>query len=241
MIRINLAPIEALDNKLWWLPDAAIFALVLGLALTGVKFYLSATEDEIARLQQDQLTMEENLRAMEPELQRYEALGKKIGDLENLRGSLGRITESKLTRYLPIILLEHIQNLRPEGVWLTGLQFKTRQAGPNAPNGATANPGQVEIEISGQAYDNVILAEFMTLLKATRNQDYDTADLRTQAFFDAVGLYFSDVKTGVDGGGAPIGDVISFKLGVTYQERTGPGVVDQKLSQYLDEYRKRRL
>lgn len=240
MIRINLAPIEELDNQFWWLPDAAIFALVLAVTLTGVKFYLGTTEDEIARLQQDQATLEENLRVMEPELQRYQVLNTKIKDLENLGNSLGRITESKLARYLPIILLEHIQNLRPEGVWLTGIQFKNRLSVDGGTTPATSG-GPVEIEISGQAYDNVILAEFMTLLKATRNQEYDAADLRTQAFFDAVGLYFSDVKTGAEAGAIGGGDTIAFKLGVTFQERAGPGIVDQKLSKYLDEYRKRRL
>lgn len=100
-------------------------------------------------------------------------------------------------------------------------------------------PGPIEIEITGQAYDNVILAEFMTLLKATRNQDFDASDLRTQAFFDAIGLYFSDVvsQTDQDKIGAP---VVNFKLGVTYQERAETKAVDMQVSQILERFRNKK-
>ncbi len=240
MIRINLAPIEEIDNQYWWIPDAAIFALVLALSVTGVKYYLGMTKDEIERLTQEQATMADNLQAMQAESERHRELTNRVKEMEQLRASVSRITESKLARYLPIILLEHIQNLKPEGVWLTGIRFKT--SGGDQPmvdqNGKPVpqKPGPVEIEITGQAYDNVILAEFMTLLKATRNQDFDAADLRTQAFFDAIGLYFSDVASQSDT--EKMGSAfVNFKLGVTYQERAESKAVDMQVSQILERFR----
>lgn len=240
MIRINLAPIEEIDNQYWWIPDAAIFALVLALSVTGVKYYLGMTKDEVERLTQEQATMSDNLQAMQTDVDRFTELTNRVKEVEQLRASVSRITESKLARYLPIILLEHIQNLKPEGVWLTGIRFKT--SGGDQPmmdqNGkpVPTKAGPVEIEITGQAYDNVILAEFMTLLKATRNQDFDASDLRTQAFFDAIGLYFSDITGQADQIkiDAP---VVNFKLGVTYQERAETKAVDMQVTQILERFR----
>lgn len=252
MININLSPAEELDNPYWWIPDVAIFGLILLLAMSGVKFYLTSIQNQIDQLTEESKVLESTLESLRPEVERYTNLTAKIQDIDTVRQALSSITESKLTRFLPLILIEHIHNLKPEGVWLTSLEFKNQlvdtsnnvQTTTTPPAGQQAAPAsanrsnlssRMEIELQGQAYDNVILAEFMTLLKATRNQDFDAADLRTQTYFDGVGLYFSDLVPPNQAANisASVPNTVKFKLGATFQERRAATTVAPSISSIM--------
>ena len=219
MIKINLTPVEELENPYWWIPDAAVLLLTLMISLGGVYIYVSTVEAEIAAQEADKNRMVAETQALTSDVERYNSLNQKIEQLESKKFSLKRITESKLVRFLPIILLENIQNLKPAGVWLTALAFIDKKvdpvqavapppaADPNqpAPAGGAAPPPAPKpalvdglgteypfiIEISGSATSNVQIAEFMMALKTTQNQAYEKSDLRTQLFFSDVAINFS--------------------------------------------------
>lgn len=267
MIRINLAPATETEVRFWWIPDLVVLVIAIAAAIGGVMYYHSITEAEIERLTQETQRMREANEGLKADLSQYDETMVKIKDLESMRDSLVKITESKLERYLPLILLEHIQSLKPEGVWLSDLSFKkgvnaaaVEQPPPPPPpppvaeEGAPAatppppapaprpitNDGRETIEINGYAFDNMLLAEFMTVLKATRNQESEAADLRTQVFFDAIDLQFSDIRQyprKINNETKNL-DVVGFRLVVTFQNKNPERPeVDLKLSQLLDRYR----
>lgn len=260
MIKINLTPVEELENPYWWIPDLSVLLVILMLSLGGVYIYVTSVEAEIAALEADKNRMAAETQALSSEVERYNSLNQKIELLESKKFSLKRITESKLVRFLPIILLENIQNLKPSGVWLTALAFIDKKAdGQMAPppdmNQPAANgsaPGAprtpmpldgagVEypfiIEISGSATSNVQIAEFMMALKTTQNQAYEKSDLRTQLFFSDVALNFSQVSTQkMDGKSS---DYVNFKLQLNSRERTGRDADSTgKFSQFIDDFRR---
>jgi Tfp pilus assembly protein PilN len=261
VIKINLTPVEELENPYWWIPDLAVLLLVLAISLGGVYIYVSSVEAEIAAQEEDKNRMAAETQSLTADVERYNSLNQKIEQLESKKFSLKRITESKLVRFLPIILLENIQNLKPSGVWLTSLAFIDKKVDnqmaaapsgdPNQPMAdpaaqAAARPTPVDglgtdypfvIEISGSAISNVQIAEFMMALKTTQNQSYEKSDLRTQLFFSDVSLNFSQISTQKAEGRAT--DYVNFKLQLNSKERTGRDADNTgKFSQFIDDFRR---
>ncbi len=274
MIRINLAPATELESRYWWAPEAVSFVVATALIVGGIIYYRGLIEDEIARLSQESQNLQEAYAGLKSDLAQYDETQGKIRQLEQMRDAMIKITESKLDRYMPIILLEHLQTLKPEGLWLSDLSFKKVTLAPGvipepppvatptepAPEGQdggmqeTVKPAEVppplvstagkeKIEINGYAFDNLLLAEFMTVLKATRHQDTDASDLRTQLFFDAVNVEFSDLKSfprRINDQEMPI-DVVGFKLIISYQARQpDQQAVEMKLSRMMEKLRSNR-
>jgi Tfp pilus assembly protein PilN len=263
VIKINLTPVEELENPYWWIPDLAVLLLALAISLGGVYIYVSSVEAEIAVQEADKNRMAAETQALTADVERYNSLNQKIEQLESKKFSLKRITESKLVRFLPIILLENIQNLKPAGVWLTALAFIDKKADnqamtppppdPNQPppvdgsaQAAVPRPTPVDglgtdypfvIEISGSASSNVQIAEFMMALKTTQSQAYEKSDLRTQLFFSDVAINFSQVSTQKAEGRAS--DYVNFKLQLNSRERTGRDSDNTgKFSQFIDDFRR---
>lgn len=247
MIKINLTPIEELENPYWWIPDVVTLAVVLLLSFGGVYIYLDFTRDEIAQLETSQAMMEQEIQNIQPDVQRYNNLNEKITKLESKKRSLQRITESKLIRYLPVILLENLQALRPEGLWFRKLSFNDQQPADqqnNEDNPTGINLAEVqgqefpvEIELIGRAFDNIIIAEFMTALKSTQTQAYEQSDVRTQLFFSNVELLFSEISTTANEQQAD--DEIEFRLILKFRERRQQSPdLDAKLSRFIKDFRR---
>lgn len=265
MIKINLTPYEELENPQWWLPDACALFLVIAISFGAVYFYIQSVESEIAVREADKQRMVEETNALQSDVGRFNDLNSKIATLDNRKTSLKRITESKLIRYLPVILLENIQNLKPDKVWLTSLSFvdKKKAANGTNPPPAAANPGgtvnatdpnatasdagttglltkkgvefPVSIEVNGAAVDNVAIAEFMMALKATQNQRFETSDLRTQLFFNDVNISFSQIS--VDSQNKE-SEVVNFKLILNFKEKSDEPDQNGNFSQFIDEFRR---
>lgn len=179
MININLSPIEERENKLWYLPDLIIFLVILAGIYYGVGFYLETIEDNIASVNQEKRELEENHRRLKPDLDRFERLKKENEQLQKKLNSLKQITISKISRYKPVILLEHLQNLKPEGVWFTYLKDESDSS---------------IIRLTGRSFDSLLVAEFMSALHATKMQELDSTDLRTQVYFSTAYLGKVSIK-----------------------------------------------
>lgn len=215
MIKINLAPYEESQDRLWFLPDVSTLAASYLIAQLICGYSLRATEEGLADIRQ-KTEAEKNVAAqLAPRVREVKGIKTQIETLSSRRESMAKITDSKLNRFLPIILFEHLQNLKPEGLWFTSATMAdkapinlelTPTAAPAAlgPDGKPlvpavgvqaagnvnrpGNSAPVYILIKGNAFNPSLIAEFMTSLKATRNQDVDPTDLRTQVFFPKVGL-----------------------------------------------------
>ena len=262
MIKINLTPFEELDNPRWWVPDAAILVLVMLITFGAVYLYIDSIEQKIAAKEAEKAGMVTETANLQGEVSKFNDLNTKIGTLDNRKNSLKRITESKLIRYLPVILMENIQNLKPDKVWLTGLAFVDKKKDENVPPPPAPIPVQTDgsappptptpvqaapvkkdiefpttIEISGSAVDNIAIAEFMLSLKATQNQSFEKSDLRTQLFFSDVGIVFSQISTDKSVKVSSGQEFVSFKLILNFKEK--PSTVQEgKFSQFIDQFNK---
>ena len=279
MIKINLAPAGEFDSPLWWVPDAVTFVVAVGAMMLASYLFLSSVRSEIDIIDAERVKLDQDNQTLKADVDRYAALSKEITELQRIKDSYSRITETKLARYLPIIILEHLQNLKPQGVWFTRVNFladdPTKAVGVNpvtgTPADASAAPGapgahggangsppgtpaattpkpEVSesrdhmISLTGNALNNVILGEFMTLIQATENQEFDPADLRSQAFFKAVNLGFSKSRKLAmgnqndksQGGENASVDIVEFEVRIPYNERVGAQApINMKLSQLL--------
>lgn len=264
MIKVNLTPFEELDNPRWWVPDAAILVLVMLITFGGVYFYIDSIEQQIAAKEAEKENMVTETANLQGEVSKFNDLNAKIATLASRKNALQRITESKLIRYLPVILMENIQNLKPDKVWLTGLAFVDKKkdetppppppAPAPVPTDASGKPSTptpvpeapvvkkdiefpVTIEISGSAVDNVAIAEFMLSLKATQNQSFEKSDLRTQLFFSDVGIVFSQISTDKTAMEKIGQDFVNFKLILKFREKSTT-VQEGKFSQFIDQFNK---
>lgn len=146
MIKINLTPFEELDDPRWWIPDAIVLALSMFFIFGGIYFYASTVEAEINAKENEKINMTAEIENLQGEVSKFNDLNTKIATLDNRKNALKRITESKLIRYLPVILMENIQNLKPDKVWLTGLTFvdKKKPEGQEVLNAPPPEPVPTE-------------------------------------------------------------------------------------------------
>ena len=173
MININLSPIEERENKFWFLPDLILLVLIGLGGYAATNFYLGQIQDEIVRVDEERRDFEKSYRRLKPDLERFAQLTKEVEQLKKKLNSLKQITVSKIARYKPIIILEHLQNLKPEGVWFTHLKDESDNS---------------IIRLTGRSFDNLLVAEFLSALLATRLQEVDSTDIRTQVYFSSAYL-----------------------------------------------------
>ena len=211
MIRVNLVPKEELESQLWFLPELLCF-LLAGLAIyLVVDGKMEALKDSIAKSVSNRNELTEKTTKLQSGLERFKNLGKDKESLMVKLRALNAITDSRLAKYRPLIAIEHLQNLKPEAVWLMSLTVE-----------------DARIELEAMATDNILVAEFITALKSTQFQDIDPADLRTQVYFSDVTL--SGTTAVVERAQAssqieakaPEESVVRFKLTLSIGERTPP-------------------
>ena len=123
MLEINLTPLEELESPHWYVPDLVGLVLTLLIGYGGLQYYMGIQEQEILDVQADLAGLQSDLRQIQGEASQFDELDQKVNRLESKKNSLKRITESKLVRYQPIVLIESLQNLRPEGLWFNSLAF----------------------------------------------------------------------------------------------------------------------
>lgn len=256
MIKINLTPIEELENPYWWIYDLAWLVAVLVLGFFGAQFYLSEIEDKILEVRNQIINVESEIATIKPDANQYDTLRNQVQDLEQKKFALQKITESKLVRYLPIILLENLQVLKPDGLWFQTLKLVDSQVFDDGQNGldeqgqnngleaqntspqvAQDTNGPVRIEITGRSMSNSIIAEFMTAIKSTQNQAFDKSDIRTRIFFQNVQLSFSEVAAVRLNNQQK--NVVAFKLVMSFKEREKNAAdLDMRLSNFIDDFRR---
>lgn len=169
MIKIQLCPPEELENPLWFVPDVLVAVVVIVAAYMGAQWYLGTIQEQVDVVEASTASLRESTAKLKPDLVRFDSLKVDIATLNARLSALRSITTSKFVRFKPLIVFEHFQNLRPEGVW-----FKSLKVGVS---------GADKFELSGQAFDNLLVAEFLTAVRSTDTQEKDDGDMRTQVGF----------------------------------------------------------
>ncbi len=174
MIKINLCPIDELESQYWYVPDVTFAAVIAALAFLGVQYFLGTIQERIDTTNANITSLTESYDKLAPDLAKFSGLKADVAALNTSLDALKAITVSKISKYKPVIVIEHFQNLKPEGVW-----FQSIKIGVESPN---------SFEVKGQAFDNILTAEFITALRSTESGESDESDLRTQVFFNGLVL-----------------------------------------------------
>ncbi len=190
MIRINLCPIDELESEYWYVPDLAAVAAVMMLSFFSAHYYLSSIQDKIDLAYEQTESLKSNSKKLQPELERFKTLDRDIQELNGKLTALKSITVSKVAKYKPVVVLEHLQSLKPDGVWFSDIKIGMPEARnpQELVDPAAAKMAWDDFVITGQAFDNLLTAEFITAVRATASQDVEASDLRTQVFFENLNL-----------------------------------------------------
>lgn len=164
MIKINLAPTSELENPYWWLPDLLILLVVAGIGWAGVTMYSQSVKIGLEALTVEKRKFDKDYDELAPKLESFKNLTALIKDIEDKEKSVSKVRGDDFTRYRPVLALEVIQALKPEGAWIN----KIISSGDGS-----------KFTISGVAFNNAILSEFITNLESLNEQKQDPLDLRT--------------------------------------------------------------
>lgn len=172
-VKLNLAPPETRESKLWFLGDAIIIFVAFILSYSYYELEIEKIRNKISAVNQEISVLIANTKKLEKNVKRYEELKKEEDFLLSKIEAVKEITVSKIARFKPVILLELLQILKPEGVWFTS--YNDNSSGSS-------------INITGKATDYLIVSEFIATLRATENQPVDPNDLRSQIYFSNIYL-----------------------------------------------------
>jgi hypothetical protein len=174
VIKINLCPLDELESQYWYLPDLAVAAVCLLASFLGVQYYLGTIQEEIDKVTESKVSLEDSYQKLAPDLERFKDLDADIAALNSKLQALRSITVSKISKYKPVIVTEHLQNLKPEGAWYTEIKVGI--------------DGKDGFELKGQAFDSLLIAELLGAIRSTELQEVDESDLRTQVYFTDIQL-----------------------------------------------------
>ncbi len=187
MIHINLAPPTEIKDKLWFIPELALFLFILAVSWTGVQLFLGHIEDQTTTLRNEIEDIGKNIAKLHPDVEKFEQMTNQIQILKDKIRAVQKITVSKTARYLPVILLEHLQAFKPEGLWFNSVEQDARSS---------------QIRVSGGAFDGLLIAEFMASLENTKKQAPTVNDVKSFIYFTRVDLdHVSSEGSGAGGSG----------------------------------------
>lgn len=218
MIRINLIPPEELESHLWWVGDIIIAIIISVIMFFGSQFYLTGTKSQIEKTSKEIVAMEIQLNNLNKYVNEYRSINNEIKSYNAKLSSLKVISLSKVARYSPIIAIEHIQNLKPYGLWFNKLELKTSKDSQSKVSNQSSSITP-SIIIEGEAIDSMLISEFITALNSTYYNAYDSQDIRTHIYFSNLklvsinvkDLHYSSTTSAVKG--------YSFKLFLNFIER----------------------
>ncbi len=204
MIKINLTPEEELRSPLWWIPEVAIIVVIYLAASWAVNAQMQGLREKTAELDAQITQIEQSISSLQVKTKRYDNLDSQINDLKSKIDSLKGITVSIINRFRPIIILEHLQTIKPAGVWFDELAIDSKAE---------------TLSLKGEALHSLLVSEFITGLKSTAQTETDPSDLRTQVYFDDINL----LETKMLGGSGRFKDVLdvrSYSINLKYKDRT---------------------
>mgnify|MGYP002073777242 CR=1 FL=1 len=157
---------------------AAIIALG---GFVWVKMNVDEMRREQYQAEQQTQDIQTKLSAIRFEADKFKDLDDKVKQRQARLKILGEITGKKVDRFKPVLILDMLQLLKPQGVWFSTL---------------TISPKGAEVKIEGGSYDNLLLSEFLLNLRITASQEIDATDIRTKVYFDSLNLSFSRLANG---------------------------------------------
>jgi hypothetical protein len=205
MLKIQLCPESELENRQWWVSDAVVAVLAITVSYFSATSALNAIKDETLRLNAVKLNWTKQYDEIAPSLGKFKNLDAEILLLNAKLASLKRITVSKIDKVLPIVVMEQIQTLTPQGVWVHSAKFHEDRS----------------ISVSGSSKDSLLISEYLLGVRETMNPETTTADVRTRIGFGDLGI--KEIKSSdKDAFFYDVRDVLDFELTAKVVEKSLP-------------------
>ncbi len=183
------------------------FLLMLFLALLAYvapEFIIQQIRDKKELSEKEILKISEELKIVDQDVKAHSMMTQEIQDIESNIGKVAGVGHAKVNRHRPVIVLEHLQNLRPEGVWFWQLDIDDVKS---------------QVKILGQSYDHLLIAEYMSSLMSTMKQNIDPQDLRTQVFFKRASTIDTKIQETPRNGFSDLVGYPEFNLELDYDIR----------------------
>lgn len=188
MLRINLASggesvSDEMHGGTWYVFDLVVLTAVAGASYFGIQYYMGAAKESIEIVESETKSVRDSISKLQKSINKFNTLEADIKQLSSKVEAIKSITVSVFEKYKLIIVLEHLQLLQPSGVWYDSLSVKDEN-----------------LKIKGAAFNNILVAEFLTALESTKTQEVDPVDLRTYIYFDpSILLGTTAIERQIDG------------------------------------------
>ena len=215
MLRINLASSgesisDETSNSRWFVLDLLVLAIVAAAGYYGIQYHIGIAKDKIEIIESETKSISDSIVKLKHAEDRFNSLEVDIRSLANKVKAIQSITTSVFERYKIMIVLEHLQVLQPMGVWYNSLKIFNNN-----------------IAIAASAFNNILVAEFLTSLESTKTQEVDPVDLRTYIYFEQSNLVSTVSVTREEGGEDNLSHHVNFSVNITFGSQSYEQVRDE--------------
>lgn len=159
MIRINLLPVRETKRKMALIQLGAFYAAMIGITIALLMAWHVAVVAKLGMEKKKLSDMEQQKKALEPELQKVEEFKKKK---EAVQQRLDVITQLEGSRKGPVRMMDELSSATPERLWVEALE---------------TSAGRIKLE--GQSLDNEVIATFIGNLD--KSEYFDKVELKESA------------------------------------------------------------
>ena len=176
MLNINLAPIEEIEERLWFIADLVVVFLTYTVLSFCVDLLISNLKHDIAINKAEVASNQQQVRAMKKDIDRYDLLIVDVNRLEEKIKTIEQITVSKIKRFKTLILLEKLNNYKPDGLWFSYLEESDTDS---------------KVQIAGGALDSLLVAKYIKNLKEDKLKS--SSGIVNSIYFDKI--YLGDISS----------------------------------------------
>lgn len=172
MLKIQLCPESELENEHWYTYDVLLLVVLSLIGWVAASFWLANLKQETERLNSVASSWEAQIEETQPLINKFNNLDADIALLNKKIEIIKRITAAHPEKVKPIVVLEQLQTLRPDGLWYLTMTLDEAD----------------HLHITGASTDSILISEFLLGVRETMNPDTWTDDIRTQIGFETIAL-----------------------------------------------------
>lgn len=205
MLKIQLCPESELENPHWYTYDVLALFVVCLFAWMASDLWLGNMRNEITRLNETSANWDRQLAEVQPVVEKFNGLDAEVATLNRKIEALKRITVAHGDKVRPIVVMEQMQTLHPEGLWFEQVSLDEKN----------------HLHIVGASSDSLLISEFLLGLRETMNPDTWTTDIRTQIGFQNIEIK-DVVRMGVDPNFRDVNGSLRFDATAEVSQKTQP-------------------
>jgi hypothetical protein len=161
ILTINLAPDISHEPTLRDLaPTLFALAIAISVSYYAPVYYADTIQAEAAEITQKTESRKSELATLQADLKKAKELGAVVSDINSRKAVIHNLAHG---RQKVVVLLETLQELQPEKMWLSHIDYQSSR-----------------VSIKGWAADHNVISEYVHRLQSTNNKnDFSSVDTKT--------------------------------------------------------------